>query len=136
MIYVKFIFIFFNNFYFNISSTSRNDICVSLRSLKIQFLCYKFVFFFSVYLKSVIFVFPLNPDRGSECSCLCMLYYLNYLCNSSVRTGRSLGNLKPRSNAVTDLMSLFLEIINLVVPQLHPLQNSLFCEGFPNRRYP
>lgn len=94
------------------------------------------MFFFAVYLKSVIFVFPLNPDRGSECSCLYMLYYLNYLCNSSVRTGRSLGNLKPRSNAVTDLMSLFLEIINLVVPQLHPLQNGLFCEGIPNRRYP
>ena len=67
-----------------------------------------------------------------------MFPYLSYLCNSSLRIRGSLCNVQPRSDAVTDLMPMFLEALKLVVPQLHPLQSeySIFFQDIPNRGEP
>jgi len=72
--------------HFNITSTSRNDIYVSLRSLKIQFLCYKFAFFQFIWNPFKFYVFSKSwPWKGMRIF-LYVLYYLNYLCNFSLRT--------------------------------------------------
>ena len=91
--------------HFNITSTSRNDIYVSLRSLKIQFLCYKFAFFQFIWNPFKFYVFSKSwPWKGMRIF-LYVLYYLNYLCNFSLRTRISFCSVQFSRSVVSDSLT-------------------------------